>query len=225
MGTSASVGAVRWIVSERCDGDFHIGRVKPEVLRHRQRDLVDLPWTLVDQVHGTEIVEVGSPGQSNAVRADIVATSVEGAVVGVWVGDCVPLLLTSPDGRIVMAHVGWRGLVAGVVGVASRQLEASVAVIGPHIRPCCYQFSQPDVTTVATSIGVSPEMISPPSETHGVVLDMGAAVRFALQNEGITDLRYEPGPGPVCTGCDDRWFSHRVRSETERHVMAAWRSQ
>jgi copper oxidase (laccase) domain-containing protein len=225
LSAVSSVGTVRWVVSVRDDGDFRPERVAPELLWRRQRQLVDLPWTLVDQVHGTGVVEVAAPGEANAVRGDIIATSVAGAVIGIWVGDCVPLLLISPQGRIVMAHVGWRGLVAGVVQEAVRQLVPSVAVIGPHIRPCCYQFSRSDIELVARSISVDPELISPASEGHGDVLDMGAAVGHVLKREGVADLRYGPEQTPVCTGCDQRWFSHRIRSESERHVMAAWRTR
>jgi len=225
VGSEAAFGAVRWVVSERNDGDFCPDRVKPALLRDRQRALVDLPWTLVDQVHGRNLVEVITPGMGDGTCGDIVATSVVGAVVGIWVGDCVPLLLISPEGRIVMAHVGWRGLAAGVVDHALGQLTPAVAVIGPHIGPCCYQFSRSDVETVASSIGVPPEVISPPSQKFGVVLDMGVAVEHLLGRAGVLDLRYEPGPQKVCTGCDPRWFSHRARSETQRHVMAAWRTR
>jgi polyphenol oxidase len=219
----SAFGCVRWVVSERPDGDFCPDSVAPELLLQRQRGLVDLPWTLIDQAHGIDTAEVTIPGQVHCAQADIVATSVADAVVGIWAGDCLPLLLISPEGRIVMAHVGWRGLVAGVVQRAMGLLGPAVAVIGPHIGPCCYQFSGADIAVVASSIGVSPERISAPSSQYGVVLDMGAAVRHVLEQGGISDHRYAPGPHPVCTGCDPRWFSHRVRNEAERHVMAAWR--
>lgn len=224
---------VRWAVSERVHGDFCIDRVGSDLLRARQRALVDHPWTLVHQVHGTDAIDVITPGEGNFALADIVATSQIGAVIGIWAGDCVPLLLISPSGRLVMAHIGWRGLAAGAVARAIIMLEESVdpavrradavAVLGPHIGPCCYEFSRMDLERVATAIGSDPTMISPPHHRYGTAMDMGAAVSHCLRSAGITDLRHAPGPGAVCTGCDQRWFSHRTRGESERHVMAAWR--
>jgi len=234
MGETGVLGQVRWLVSERSDGDFCLDRVSPEDLSERQRALIDKPWTLVRQVHGIEAVEVVVPGSQGEYPADILATSQMDAVIGIWVGDCVPVLLISPRGRLVMAHVGWRGLAAGAVAKALQLLHEplalptapvhTVAVLGPHIGPCCYEFSQSDLDAVALAIGVDPGAISPPHDRYATVLDMHAAISLCLRGEGITDVRHAPGPEPVCTGCDQRWFSHRVRSESERHVMAAWRS-
>lgn len=224
---------VRWVVSERSHGDFCLSRVSSDLLRDRQRALIDLPWTLVNQVHGTDAIDVLVPGEGNFAVADIVATSQIGAVIGIWVGDCVPMLLISPSGRLVMAHIGWRGLAKGAVDRAIRVLEdlhgdpfpraGIVAVSGPFIGPCCYEFSPLDLDIVAAAIRSEPRLISPPHHRYATVLDMGAAVSHCLRTAGISDLRYAPGPGPVCTGCDQRWFSYRMRGESERHVMAAWR--
>jgi polyphenol oxidase len=233
-------GSVCWTVSQRGHGDFCPDRVASDLLLERQRALVDLPWTMVDQVHGTTAVEVTTPGQTFPGTADVVATSVPGAVISIWAGDCLPLLLSSSQGRIVMAHVGWRGLAAGVVESAlsavmtttasdGTQIVGSAdsvqAVIGPHIGPCCYDFSPSDIEYVATSIGVDPAQLSSGRDPHRSVLDMGAAVTHLLRRAGIEKLVFSPGPQPVCTGCDGRWFSHRTRTESERHVMAAWMTQ
>jgi polyphenol oxidase len=235
MAVVHSHGQVRWCVSERADGDFCLERADPEELKARQRAIIDHPWTLVRQVHGVETFEVVTPGSRTDFPADIVGTSLAGAVLGIWVGDCVPLLLISPRGRIVMAHIGWRGLVAGAVSkavalmnqgdVVDPRQPGPIGVLGPHIGPCCYEFSPGDLNTVATSIGVGSEAISPPHPRYATVLDMTAAVSQSLVANGVTDLRHAPGPKPVCTGCDDRWFSHRTRIESERHVMAAWRAE
>jgi copper oxidase (laccase) domain-containing protein len=49
-------------------------------------------------------------------------------------------------------------------------------------------------------------------------LDLPAAVRAALAAEDVTmiDVR------SACTGCDDRYWSHRRRGERARHGMAVW---
>ena len=88
--------------------------------------------TFPKQVHGIEVVEVGS-GETGAaaavVSADAVVTCVSGAAVGIVTADCVPLLVGRSDGSAVGAiHAGWRGLAAGVI-------EQGIAALGgaaPH---------------------------------------------------------------------------------------------
>jgi copper oxidase (laccase) domain-containing protein len=236
--SDGSLHGVRWRVSEREHGDFRPDRVPAHILRSRQHNLVGVPWTLAQQVHGVDATEVLSPGSGNHSRCDILATSLGGAALGIWAGDCVPLLLIAPSGRFAVAHVGWRGLASGVISSAMDVLtgrevgslrqtgdscEDVVAVIGPHIGPCCYEFSLSDAQLVADALMLDIGAICPTQKRFPTVLDMGAAVVACLGQAGISDVRWARGPDPVCTGCDERWFSHRVRKESERHVMVAWR--
>ena len=62
------VGAARLRFTTRADGDFHADLVAPEELRRRQRAVVDLPWTFLDEVHGVEVVTVREPGQHTGAR-------------------------------------------------------------------------------------------------------------------------------------------------------------
>lgn len=149
----------------------------------------------------------------------------------------MPVLLASPDAALVMAHVGWRGLAKGAVSAAVERVRqagpgAVTAWIGPHIRPCCYEFDASDIEVVAQALGVDVAEISapypqavraaqtPPGSRRA--LDMGAAVTGELVRCGVLDIRGVPSQSVPCTGCDGRWFSWRQRAETERHVMAAW---
>jgi YfiH family protein len=97
----------------------------------------------VTQVHGADVcdVRIGSSFE-NGVRADALVSDDPTRVLSVKYADCVPLLLASAEGRAVAAvHAGWRGLIAGVVGAAVKQLERTsgsaassfAAAIGPCI--------------------------------------------------------------------------------------------
>ncbi|WP_049314738.1 laccase domain-containing protein, partial [Pseudomonas aeruginosa] len=68
------------------------------------------------QVHGAEIVDARSLSESGRHAADGVFS--EGPLaVAVVTADCLPILMSSRDGRVVAAlHGGWQGLVAGIVG-------------------------------------------------------------------------------------------------------------
>src|SRR5690349_5943646 len=69
------------------------------------------------QVHGARValvVDGTLPARVAETEADVVATAVPGAVVGVFTADCVPILIADGDGRVAAAHAGWRGTVKGV---------------------------------------------------------------------------------------------------------------
>jgi copper oxidase (laccase) domain-containing protein len=94
----------------------------------------------------------------------------------------------------------------------------SVAVIGAHIGPCCYEFGPADLDHMERIFGSHVRSIDARGRPS---LDMGALVRRSLR-ERITGVRIiEVGS---CTGCgDELFFSHRSRGETRRHVLAVWR--
>lgn len=225
---------LQWVVSTRADGDLRPDLGDETSAARGRRRLVDLPWTLLDQQHGTGLVEVNHPGARHLATGDILATSHPQAVVGIWAGDCVPVLLASAHGTLVMAHVGWRGLVRGAVAAAVERVRSAGAGpvsgwIGPHVGPCCYEFGPFDLEVVAQALDVEIAAISAPlrSERQGVdpsarCLDMGAAVIGELRRRGVAEVHGVPCDPVPCTGCDGRWFSWRRRAETERHAMAAW---
>jgi polyphenol oxidase len=190
-------------------------------LRRRRRELVDLPWTMLDQQHGTEVVEVDAPGERDGRVGDVLVTSLSSTVLGVWAGDCAPVVLVS-DSATVAVHAGWRGLAAGVIDVAVTALGPATtparAFLGPCIGPCCYEFDPADLVSVAGGVAVSEQELTATTTWGTSSLDVPAAVSGALARHGIPLDR-----SAECTGCDPRYFSHRRRNDLERHVVAVWK--
>ncbi|NND74419.1 MAG: polyphenol oxidase family protein [Ilumatobacter sp.] len=212
------------VASERSDGDVHPHKVAPDVLDVRQRAVAGAPWVMADQVHGTGVVQTGDEPLAwpLAGRGDVVVTTRPGIRLAVWAADCAPLALFGVAGTVVLAHGGWRGLAAGVidaaVGTATGGGDSiSAAVLGPVIHPCCYAFGPAQLGQVAAGVGSAADDIG--GTTHGgdVALDVPAAVAAGLRRHGI-DLDVV---GP-CTGCSDRWYSHRMRDDRGRHALIAW---
>ena len=210
---------IRW--SHRGHGDFHIEQPRA-TLEGRRRAFVDLPWSQPDEVHGTTIGVVARPGDCDGVVFDGLVTDVDDVVLDIWVGDCAPVALVSENGRIGAVHAGWRGLEAGVLAEAVAAVRTSIdepveAVLGPCIHPCCYEFSPDDLHRLAARF--SPAVVGL-TRLGAPALDMPAAVRAALAEVGVV-LR----DASVCTGCHgDAYFSHRVRNERGRQMMAVWRT-
>jgi polyphenol oxidase len=116
--------------------------------------------------------------------------------------DCLPIAIVRTNGErpaLAILHAGWRGLLAGIVGVGVRTLGAPVAAaIGPAIGPCCYE--------------VGEEVAEPFREAFGadVVregrLDLWTSAERALRAAGCERVdRFD-----LCTACNPgRFFSHR----------------
>ncbi len=206
--------------SRRDDGDFHLDQPRHRLDATRRR-FVDLPWSQPDEVHGATVLVVERPGEHDGRVADALITSTDGAVLGIWVGDCAPVALVGDDGSIGGVHAGWRGIEGGVLqrtvhAMRERGARRVDAVLGPCIHPCCYEFGDDDLDRLVGRFGS--DVVSRTTDGHRA-LDVPAAVRAALAEVDVPlDDR------SVCTGCGaQHYFSHRVRAERARQVMAVWR--
>lgn len=166
-------------------------------------------WTCLRQVHGGA-VHVEGPGQpapaGEPSPADAAVSTAAGAVLAILTADCAPVALVAP-GVVGAVHAGWRGVAAGVVeAAAARVTEAAGvpprAVLGPCIRPCCYEFSPADLEPIARRLG--PEVVARTAAGRPA-LDLPRAVHLTLASAGVTDVD-DLG---VCTSCSPRHFSHR----------------
>ena len=103
----------------------------------------------LQQVHGTEVV-YGPALQTDfqqavtAPQADASWTDHPGQILAVLTADCLPVLLCHSAGHwVAVAHAGWRGLAAGVLGKLLNQLPAAgahaMAWLGPAISAASYE--------------------------------------------------------------------------------------
>jgi YfiH family protein len=220
------VGGANVVFTDRGAGDLghagdHVHAVRPEV-EARRRAVVDLPWTWLRQVHGDRVVVVTEPGGGAGERADAAVTDRPGCALAVLTADCAPVALVGSGGVVGVAHAGWRGLVGGVlertVGVMRARGAVDVrAVLGPCIRPECYEFGVEDLARVARRLG---DGVRATTTSGAPALDVPAAVCAALSQVGVDDV-HDVG---VCTACSQVHFSHRARHELGRQALVVWRA-
>jgi copper oxidase (laccase) domain-containing protein len=173
-------------------------------------------------VHGAEVVVVGAGAGDDAVpTGDGLVSRGSGDVLAVLVADCAAVALASADGVQAAVHVGWRGLLSGVV---ERALSAMAALgagpveagLGPCIGPCCYEFTGPALDELVRRYG---EAVRTRTAAGAPALDLPAGVRLALAGAGarlvVEDAR--------CTGCTVDAWSHRVRADSARQGLFVWR--
>ena len=211
-------------VTETRDGDIRPDRVDADVLRRRQVGLTGAPWAMLDEVHGIDVIDIDARHSwPIAGTGDVLMADRSDHLLAVWVADCAPIALFGANGTArVVIHAGWRGLADGVIDAALDALESSgtsaaIAVLGPCIHACCYEFGNDDLEQVALGVGVAADRLTGTTSWGTRALDVPSAVEAALWRRGVTlDVV------GACTGCDRRFRSHRRRAEPERHALIAW---
>ncbi|MGH3041177.1 MAG: polyphenol oxidase family protein [Gaiellaceae bacterium] len=161
-----------------------------------------MPWqfhsAVVAKADGRGIVTPGLEFE----RCDGLWTDEPGRGLVLLAADCLPIALARVNGTPAVAalHVGWRGLLAGIVesGAAALGGGKLAAAIGPGIGACCYQ--------------VGDEVAAPFRERFGdeVVLgrnlDLAEAAERALRAAGCETVERVG----LCTSCEEElFFSHR----------------
>jgi YfiH family protein len=185
---------------------------EPDLVVENRRRLCDAVGvdpetaTMAWQVHGADVTEaeprgIVTPG-TIFTRCDGLWTDRPGQALVLLTADCLPIALARANGSpgLAVLHVGWKGLLAGIVESGVRALgEGPVeAAIGPGIGPCCYE--------------VGDEVAGPYRERfgEGVLagrnLDLAEAGERALREAGV-EVVARTG---YCTSCEpELFFSHR----------------
>lgn len=175
----------------------------------------------VEQVHGAEVAETTRAGWARPREADALVSTHAGTAIGIATADCVPILACTATGREVAAiHAGWRGLAAGVVeagisALASHDPQSHVvAVVGPHIGPCCYEVDEPVIAALRARFDDDlPDALRHTRPGHAL-LDLGLLARRALARARIRAPELGRFPD-TCTRCDAQRF-HSYRRDGPR---------
>jgi YfiH family protein len=158
------------------------------------------------QQHGARVVEAEPTGivSAGAVfeQCDGLWSDKPGQAMALVTADCLPLALVRLDGpsALCLLHVGWRGLLAGIVEKGVRALGDGplAAVVGPGIGPCCYEVGEEVVRPYAAVFGE--EIVGDGR------LDLWTAAERALYEAGCDTVDRTD----LCTACDpELFFSHR----------------
>ena len=210
-------GRVHVAISPRQDGDFSID-AEPEELLARRRRIIDRPWAVVRQVHGRRVVEAGEAGPE--LEADGIVTAETERPIAVQGADCAPLAFITKSGPIGVAHVGWRGLAAGMIDAMIERLGAhgttiDHVVVGPSIGVECYAFSEADLTPLVEQFGSG---VRGRTADGRPALDLAEGIRSALAAHSVDDVRRHGR----CTACSGEGFSHRADGDGRRLALVAW---
>jgi len=163
--------------------------------------------TMAWQQHGARVVRAAPTGISTAgaafERCDGLWSDEPGLAMGLVTADCLPVAVCRAAGEPALGvlHVGWRGLLAGILAAGVRTLGGAgslAAAVGPGIGPCCYEVGEKVAAPFRAAFGAD---IAP-----GGRLDLPLAAERALVAAGCDRVERLHS----CTACDaERFFSHR----------------
>ncbi len=200
---------------------YHVGDQSERVRLNRQalRTQLALPtephW--LNQIHGSEILEVSKVTQEAVPKADGSYTKRVNEVLAIQVADCLPILISSLDGSEIMAlHAGWRSLQAGIVqrGLSRFGSHHLRAWIGPGIRQCHFEVG------LELQEAFPRTYFSPGRDDEHLYLDLAGYATGLLRKAGVADVI----DSQVCTVCcNDSYFSHRLEGPTGRFAALLWK--
>lgn len=176
------------------------------------------PCAVVRQVHGVVVVDA----QADRLPAADAQISTDPSLGLVAFGaDCPGLCVAAPD-VLGIAHCGWRGTAAGIVGqlvsaVAARSrhpVSTFVALIGPGIAAEDYEVDGPVIDS-----RLWPQESLRPGRPGHAWLDLPAAIAADVRRAGLSDIATAGGS----TSRDPRLWSYRRHGAGQVQALVAWR--
>ena len=187
----------------------------------------------LQQVHGVNVVALHAD-TPDGTEADACWSSDVGVACTIMVADCLPVLLTHPDGGVVAAaHAGWRGLAGGVIeqtvsamcqakGLKAQHLSVW---LGPCIGSTAFEVGD-DVrhTFMQADANMQRYFKAHPSHSNKWLADLAGMARARLAALGIQDIHGNDSTPAWCTvGQSSRFFSYRRDGVTGRFAACIWR--
>jgi YfiH family protein len=167
------------------------------------------------QVHSGEALTVTAPFPDDGrPRADGMATSRPGLVLGILTADCAPVLFADRDARVVgAAHAGWKGAIGGVVEATVREMErlgASrcriAAAVGPCIARRSYEVDDAFLRRFVDKDAASERFFSGGAREGRHLFDLEGFVVSRLAGAGLARIE---ALGEDTYTQEDRFFSYR----------------
>lgn len=207
----------------------HVGDDLARVAQHRARLRTVLPveplW--LNQVHGTAVVDATALAAETVQappEADACIAHGPGAVCVIMTADCLPVLFSDVDGKVVgAAHAGWRGLAGGVLGRTLAVMRAAGAGeirawLGPAIGPDAFEVGA-DVVQAFGPDAPAAAFRALEGRPGKFLADIYLLARHVLARDGVQQV----AGGEHCTVRDGaRFYSYRRDKVTGRQASLIW---
>ncbi len=205
----------------------HVGD-DPRVVKSNRVKLVKdlhLPAEPVwlEQVHSNKVVCADDLVEGQTIQADASTTSNKGVVCVVMTADCLPVFISNQDGtEVAVAHVGWRGLHAGIITNTVKAMNSSadelLVCLGPAIGPDAFEVGKEVLDAFVEKDAANRSAFVATKKDH-YLCDIYQLARVELQSIGIDKI----AGGEHCTYLEEQLFySYRRQKKTGRMASLIW---
>lgn len=220
-------------ISNISDGNIGFNNFcsQEETIFNRSRILEKLGFTIKDlvfmqQIHGSrvQIVDVKSSNEA-LIDTDGIITNIPGIVLMAQSADCALVsLYDSLNNVIGLVHVGWRGVVNGIIpktiDIMKKKYGTNLKDISirfsPHAQPCCYEVGE----ELKNEFFMFPEDVFQKGREN-YYLDIGKAIFWQICSYDIPEENIIPSN--LCTICSKDYFSYRRDGQNAgRFGMFVW---
>ena len=159
------------------------------------------------QTHSAQIAWLDKESNQSNIKADGTISESSGLCLTIRTADCMPLLFADKSGLFGAVHVGWRGLVSGIldelfIKIRERgHLAENISVyLGPSIRNCCFEVGD-DVAALFRDDFVI-------NRDGRFYVDLPKAAGNIIAGYGVKDANVEISSECTCCG-GERFYSYR----------------
>ena len=203
----------------------HVGDDDTKVLENRQflRESLQLPSEPVwlEQTHSATVIQAEK--LKSEMNADASFTAESGVVCAVLTADCLPILLCSKKGeKIASIHVGWRGLLAGIIShtITAMQTTDLSVWLGVAIGRCCFEVGSEVRALFVAKNPHNAQAFIATDAPEKYLADIYQLARIELAFHKVTDIY----GGQYCSMCDaQQFYSYRRDQQTGRMATLIWK--
>jgi YfiH family protein len=192
---------------------------------------------LVDGVHGVNVKRVYAANRGDGLsvayggereRFDAMVCDDAGVALATIHADCAPLFVVDVAHRAIgLCHAGWRGTADGIGTQLLRSMREAfnsaphdlVAMIGPHIGPCCFEVDE-DVARRFDAAFAGFGGIRPGEVAGKYFVDLTLAMAYQLYAHGVPARRVNVAR--LCTCCNQTLFHSYRRDGRRGGAMASF---
>jgi YfiH family protein len=142
------------------------------------------------QIHSAKVITLCEPLEKSE-EADALVTDRPGIPIGVLTADCLPVLFSDTQKRIIgAAHAGWKGAIGGVLEATIDAMETLgatdiIATIGPAIAQDSYEVGAEFYKKFIAESAANARFFKPSAREGAYMFDLPGYAKARLLRAGV----------------------------------------
>ncbi len=196
---------------------LHVGDNPKNVIKNREilsKEIGVENLVFMEQVHSDHVEIIRDTSIKKVLKTDSMISNLKDVALCVMVADCLPILLYDEVQKVIAAvHAGRNGVRKKIVNKTiqkmikefSCRVENIKVYVGAGIKSCCYEVKSDAL------LGFEDYLVF---RDEKIYLDIIKKCQDDLKNIGVSKKNLKVSP--ICTSCDENYFSYRRDGVTGR---------